>query len=226
MSSQTFDLSRSIAKKQTVAVTGLLLILFIIVHLVGNLFIYAGPEAYNGWAAKLKSFGTLTKIAEWTIFAIFLLHVERVTSLVVGNIRAAGGLKRYAVDNARGKRSLSTKLRNYTGAYLLIYLIWHLLDFTFSAHHGPKSIINAQDMGLYGLVINSFKDPMHAWAYVIAMGALGFHLAHGVQSFIQTFGFNDSRFTPCIRRFSLIFAWVIGLAYASIPLYVLYVLKI
>ena len=225
MSYQTFDIKRSITKKQTVAVTGLLLILFVIAHLVGNLLIYAGPEAFNGYAEHLDQLGIFKKIAEWGLFFIFLIHIERVTSLVVQNIRAAGGLKRYAVDNSRGPRSIATRLMPYSGTYLILYLIWHLYDFTW-AKDETRSFIYGKSFGLYGLVVNSFKDPLHCWLYVIAMCFLGLHLAHGFESFIQTFGFNDSRFTPKIKKFSHLFALAIVIGFSSIPLYVLYFLKV
>jgi len=223
---QTFDIKGSITKKQTVAVTGLLLILFVIAHLAGNLFIYGGPRVFNGYAQKLEHFGILLKIAEWGLALIFLIHIERVSSLIVQNIRAKGGLSRYALDNSRGPRSLATRLMPYSGTYLLIYLIWHLYDFAWANPEGPRSYIHGMSYGLYGLVVNSFKDPLHSWLYVLAMVFLGLHLAHGTESFIQTFAFNDFHVTKGIKRFSHIFAGVMVLAYSSIPLYVLYILPI
>ncbi len=225
MSYQTFDLKRSITSKQIVAVTGLMLIVFVIAHLAGNLFIYGGPQAFNGYAEKLVSFGIFVKIAEWGLFLVFLIHVERVTSLIVKNIRARG-VNRYAVDNSKGPRSWATRLMPISGTYLVVYLIWHLCDFTWAGHHTAKSFIHGVDSGLYGLVVNTFKDPVHSYLYVIAMCFLGLHLAHGVQSFIQTFGFNDNRFTPKVKWFSNMFAVFIVVAYSSIPLYVLYILKV
>ncbi len=222
---QTFDLNRSITSKQIVAITGLLLILYVIVHLAGNLFIFAGPQAFNGYADKLGGLGPIKTMAEWILFFIFLIHIVAVTYLVTQNIKARG-MTRYAVDNSKRPRSLATRLMPYSGTYLIVYLIWHLVDFTWANHHGNHSLMYGQDYGLYGLVINTFKDPMHSWMYVLAMCFLGLHLAHGVQSFIQTFGFNDSRFTLGVRKFSNLFALAMVIAYSSIPLYVLYVLKI
>ncbi len=157
---------------------------------------------------------------------LFFVHVERVTVLIVQNIRAKGGLKRYIVDNSKGPRSWATRLMPYSGTYLLLYLIWHLYDFTWSNHEGSRSIINGKSYGLYGVVVNSFKDPLHSWLYVLAMCFLGLHLAHGVQSFIQTFAFNDTHVTRGLKKFSRLFAVAMVIGYSSIPLYVLYVLKV
>ncbi|MBF0489020.1 MAG: succinate dehydrogenase cytochrome b subunit [Candidatus Omnitrophica bacterium] len=226
MSFQIFDLSRSITKKQTVAITGLMLISFVLVHLAGNLFIFDGPKPFNEYAEHLERFGIFKKIAEWALFLVFLIHIERVTSLVVQNIRAAGGLKRYAVDNSRGPRSLATRLMPFTGTFLFLYLICHLYDFAWANDQGIRSMINGKSLGLYGLVVNSFKNPIHCWLYVVAMYCLCLHLTHGVESFFQTFGIQDSRFTLLVRKLSRVFALMIMIAYSSIPLYVLYILKI
>jgi len=228
MSHQTFDLNRSITKKQTVALTGLLMIGFVLVHLFGNLFIYGGAEAYNGWADKLQSLGIFVRIFEFTLLLIVLVHFERATVLVVQNIRAAGGLKRYAVENSRGPRSLTTRLMPYSGTYLLGYLVWHIIDFTLASKAGNNALtlINGQPAGLYGLVVNSFKQPLHAYLYVIAMYALALHLAHGVQSCIQTFGVKEGKLQAVMIKVSNWFAFIIATAYASIPLYVLYLLKV
>lgn len=226
MSYQSFDLNRSVTKKQIVAVTGLLLIIFIIAHLAGNFFIFVGPQALNGYAQKLVSFGPLLKIAELVLFVFFGIHILITASLVLDNIRAKGGINRYAVDNSKGPRWWETRLMPYSGTYLLIYLVWHLWDFQWANQEGPRSVIHGISYGLYGVVVNSFKDPMHSWLYVLAMIFLGLHLAHGFESFIQTFGFNDNRFTPALKKFSRWFALGMMLGYSSIPLYVLYVLKI
>ncbi len=226
MSYRSFDLDRSIAKKQIVAVTGLLLIFFIIAHLAGNLLIFGGPQALNGYTQKLASFGLLKSVAEWGLFFIFGIHVLLTASLVLENIQARGGISRYSIDNSKGPRWWETRLMPYSGTYLLIYLIWHLIDFSWANQHGIRSIIHGVSYGLYGVAVNSFKDPLHSWLYVVAMFFLGLHLAHGFESFIQTFGFNDRRFAPGLKKFSRWFALSMTLAYSSIPLYVLYILKI
>ncbi len=225
MSCQTFDFNSSITKKQIVAVTGLLLILFVIFHLAGNLFIFGGPAAFNGYVEKMEDLGVLKTIAEWGLFFIFGIHMLTTAFLVVENIQARG-VKRYVVDNSRGPRSLVTRLMPYSGSYLFLYLIWHLIDFSWANQHGLRSMIHGISYGLYGVVVNAFLDPLHSLLYVIAMCFLGLHLSHGILSFIQTFGFNDSRFTPGAKKFSRFFAFTMTLGYSSIPLYVLFILKI
>lgn len=213
-------LKSSIGKKQIVAVTGLAMILFLVGHLAGNLFIFAGPEAFNGYAKKLAGLRPGLLVVEFGLLAVFLTHAHVTLLLVLENIKASGG-SRYAVANTRGQRSWATKLRVYTGLFLLGFVVWHLLDFTFSDHHGPRSLLNGESLGLYGVVYSSFLDPIHSALYIIAMGCLGFHLAHGVQSFMQTFGLSHPKYTPMVQKISNVFAFLIAGGFSSIPIYVL-----
>ena len=210
----------SIGKKQIVAFTGLLLILFVIGHLAGNLLIFGGPDVFNGYTVLLSKARPVVFIIELGLLAVFVTHVFVTTCLVLENIKAVGGA-RYAVSNTRGQRSWATQLRVYTGLFLLIFVVWHLFDFTWSDHEGQRSILAHMHLGLYGVVYNSFLNPIHSVLYIIAMACLGFHLAHGVQSFLQTFGFNDPQYTPVVYKFSNIFGFVIAVAFSSIPIYVL-----
>ena len=210
----------SIGKKQIIAVTGLLLILFVIGHLAGNLLIFGGPDVFNGYAAMLVKARPVVSIIELGLLSVFVTHVFMTTCLVLENIKAVGAF-RYAVSNTRSQRSWATQLRVYTGLFLLIFVVWHLFDFTWSNHEGPRSILAHMHLGLYGVVYNSFLNPIHSVLYIIAMACLGFHLAHGVQSFLQTFGFNETKHTSSIYKFSNIFGFVIAAAFSSIPIYVL-----
>ncbi|MBI4308750.1 MAG: succinate dehydrogenase cytochrome b subunit [Candidatus Omnitrophica bacterium] len=214
----------SIAKKQIVAVTGLALIGFIIAHLAGNLFIYGGPDVFNAYAEELAHFRPALYVVEYALLAVFIIHIWVTALLVLENIKARGGLRRYAVDKPVGNRSLATRLMPYSGTYILLFVLWHLLDFTFIDHDGPRSYIAGKSYGLYGVVVNSFADPAHSFLYIVAMCFLGLHLAHGAQSCAQTFGFNHPKYTPAIKKFSRYFAVLIVIAYSSIPLYVLFIM--
>ena len=214
----------SIGRKQIVATTGLLLILFIIAHLAGNLLIYLGPEAFKNYAKKLASLRPGLYLVEVALAAVFIIHIYATTFLVLENIAARS--QRYAITRIKGERSLATRLMPYTGVYLLLFLIWHLLDFTFVDKHGPQSFLHGESYGLYGIVVNSFSDPVHSLLYVAAMMCLGLHLGHGVESFMQTFGINNPQCTPKIKAFSYWFGFLIAWGYSSIPIYVLMQYKI
>ena len=212
----------SIAKKQIVAVTGLGLILFVIAHLAGNLFIYGGPHVFNAYAEKLVGLGIFLKAAEYALLLVFIVHIWMTVLVVLENIKARGGIKRYAVDKPVGNRSLATRLMPYSGTYLLLFVVWHVFDFEFADKTGLRSYIAGKSYGLYGVVVNSFADPVHSSLYIIAMCFLGLHLAHGVESTVQTLGLRNP---PAFQRFSRYFALLMVIGYSSIPVYVLFFLR-
>ena len=222
----TFNISSSIAKKQIVAVSGLILISFIIIHLIGNLFIFWGPAALNGYSEKLHKMPELLLFLRLGLIAAFATHIIMTISLVIDNYRSCGGLRRYEVENSKSKRSLSSRLMALSGLYIFVFLIAHLLDFTFIDVHGPKSIINGQSLGIYGVVVNAFLDPVHSLLYILAVSFIGLHLHHGVQSVLQSFGFNHPKWTPLIKKTGAYLGLFIAVGFSSIPVYVLCFLKI
>jgi len=212
-------LQSSIGKKQVVAATGLILIGFITGHLAGNLFIFMGPEAFNGYAKKLAGLRPGLYLVEAALLSMFIVHLWLTASLVLENLQSRP--VKYRVFKAVGDRSWATRLMPFTGTLIVAFVVWHLLDFTFSDHHGARSILSdGKSYGLYGVVYNSFTDPAHSLLYVAAMIALGLHLSHGIQSFVQTFGFNHPRYTPVIKKISNGVGLFVALGYSSIPIYV------
>jgi succinate dehydrogenase / fumarate reductase cytochrome b subunit len=221
-------LRSSIFRKQVIAVTGIAMVGFLVAHLSGNLLIYAGPEAFNKYSEKVASFGPLLWVMRVGLIACVLLHVVLTLKLVQEN-RAARP-QSYAVAEPKGQRSLGALIMQYTGIFILIFLCLHLYDFTFSNKHGPHSVVpglsNGESLGLFGVVWNSFKftDPL-GWiripVYLIAVTGVGLHLSHAIQSVVQTLGFNHPKYTPIIRKVSIVFGAVIGLGFGMIPVYVM-----
>ncbi len=215
----------SISKKQIVAATGLMLIVFIIVHLIGNLLILGGADLFNNYAEFLDHMRPGTTIAELILAGIFLSHIFFTASLVRENIKARGGFKRYAVDKPVGDRSWATRLMPLSGAYVFFFLIWHIFDFMLAGDEGPRSFILGKSAGLYGVVINSFKDPLHSILYIIAVCFVGLHLAHGVESVVQTWGLDRSKFSRPLVLASRIFGFIIAFGFSSLPFYVMFILR-
>lgn len=203
-----------------VAATGLLLVLFVIGHLAGNLFIYLGPEAFNKYAEKLARLRPGLYLIEAGLLAVFFVHLWLTAVIVIEN-RLARPIG-YRIARAVGNRSLATRLMPWTGTVIIAFVIWHLIDFTFSDHGGPLSVLSdGRSYGLYGVVYNAFADPVHSALYIIAMIALGFHLSHGIQSFVQTFGFARPEHTPVVQRLSNGLGVFVAAAFSSIPVYVM-----
>lgn len=207
------------AIKQTAAITGFLLILFIITHLCGNLLIYAGPEVFNSYAHKLHSFGFLLLIARVLLLIIFLLHIFVIHILVIQNIRARREAKPYAMDKTVDQRTLAERIMPWSGLYIFVFVIFHILDFAAADQQGPRTFIHGIRYGLYGLVFNSFKNAIHGILYIVAVFFLGMHLSHGVQSIIKTCG-SHPKWEPFLQKCSDYFAVIMVVGFTSIPVYV------
>ena len=195
-----------------------MLILFLISHLAGNLFIYGGPEAFNKYAETLKSLGPVLLVVELLLTLVFVVHIAFTAIVVIDNRRARP--VQYAGGLASKERSLATRIMPYTGVILLVYIITHLCDFVFVDTMSAASVFDGQQLGLYGLVVHTFMNPFKVLWYIVAMMAVGFHLVHAVQSVMQTFGLNHPYYTPIIKKFSLVFGILIALGFSIIPLYV------
>ena len=213
-------LDSSITKKQTVALTGFLLILFVVMHLAGNLLIYAGPDAFNAYARQWHRLWPLLFLERILLFSVAMLHFFVIHILIIQNIKARGGLKRYAIDQAVGKRSFAERMMPWSGLYILVFVIFHILDFAAADSQGPRSYLHGQSYGLYGLVYNSFTSPIHSLLYVIAVCFLGLHLSHGFQSALQTIGFRP-KYEWAIKKGSVLFAILMVIGFCSIPVYIL-----
>lgn len=216
-------LQSSVLRKQIVAVTGLVMVGFLLAHLSGNLLIYAGPDAFNAYAHKLAGLGPLLWVMRLGLIAAFVIHVWFTLTLVREN-RAARP-QAYEVDAPKGGRNFATLTMMYTGIFVAVFLMLHLYDFTFGTKTGPQSVIQSvkpdESLGLFGLVWNSFKTWWRVPIYVGAMSGVGLHLSHAIQSVVQTFGGNHPRYTPIVRVVSILIGAAVALGFAMIPIYVL-----
>jgi succinate dehydrogenase / fumarate reductase cytochrome b subunit len=213
-------LASSIGKKQIVSITGLALVLFLIAHLAGNFLIFSGPESYNAYSESLKNLGPLLWIARIGLIVMFFLHFPLAIILAKQNKKAR--TLEYDQKLHPDTRSLSTRFMPISGAILLLYIVSHLLDFTFTHPDTSNALVNGQNLGLYGLVFNTFLSPISSLWYIIAMAAVGFHLAHAIQSVFQTFGFYHRVYSPVVKQVSVGLGIAISLGFSSIPICVLF----
>ncbi|MCK5146881.1 succinate dehydrogenase cytochrome b subunit [bacterium] len=200
-------LNSSIGRKQIMAVTGLAFCLFLTTHLIGNLFIYAGEDAFNSYVEHLHSLGPLIHIAEMGLAFFALLHVSNAIVLIIRNRLSRP--TRYAKYKSTGGRTLASATMPYTGSLILIFLIFHLLTLKFADH---------TDKTVYDLLAQSLANPIYAGFYILFIVAVGFHVFHGVWSAFQTIGLNHPKYTPLIRVAGILFSLVITAGFASIPL--------
>ena len=206
-------LESSIGKKIMVASAGLLLCGFLITHLAGNLLMYVGGEAFNHYAETLEH-NPLLPVAEIGLVVLFLLHIILSARATLAN-RAARP-EGYQVYKGKGARTPGSRTMAITGTLILAFIIIHVATFKFDV--GGFKGTPGQD-GLFAHVLGWFSNPWYAAFYVLAVGGVGLHLSHGVQSAMQTFGMNHPRYTPLIKKAGLAFALLIFVGFASFPLY-------
>lgn len=210
----TMFFNTSIGRKQLMALTGIGLSGFLIMHLSGNLLLYVGGASgfgvkFNQYAAFLESQWWLIP-AELGLVAIFLLHVGLAIKLSAeSRIARAGTYQRKDASDA----TLASRTMLYSGLILLLFLIVHLIEFKYGERH-PED-------GLAGLVRDKFSNPVYALSYVVCMVVLNFHLMHGIRSAFQTFGLNHPKYNDLVKKLCLGFAIALSVGFASIPIWFL-----
>lgn len=220
-------MNSSVGKKVFMALSGIALMLFLIVHLGGNLTLFAGRDGalFNSYAHHLESLGPLLYVAEAGLLAIFLLHVFTAFGVTLDKERARP--EGYAVTASKGgnsKLTAASKSMIYTGVILLLFIPLHIWMFKFNAGKGFTFVDahGAKMKDLYLVVLTAFKDPAKAWAYAIVMFLLGFHLRHGFWSALQSLGAMSPKWSPAIYGLGLIFAVLMAAGFLALPLYLLY----
>ncbi|MBI2880309.1 MAG: succinate dehydrogenase cytochrome b subunit [Candidatus Tectomicrobia bacterium] len=210
----------SIGAKVTMAVTGILLFLWILGHLLGNLLIFAGRDATNAYAHGLRQMPALLWAARLGLLVVFVLHV--VSAYRVWRQNRASRPQGYAVyDPASATYAGRTMM--VSGVLVLLYAAYHLLHFTFGVTN-PEYWTMFDPQGrpdVYSMVVQGFSNAAVSAAYIVAMALLGFHLSHGVTSFFQTLGYRNTYQNAFTRRLGPASAVVIALGFISIPLAVL-----
>ncbi len=209
----------TVLRELALSLAGIGLVGFILMHLAGNLLIYAGPNAFNAYSKKLHDLGALLWVARIGLIAIFTLHVVITASLWWKNRYPRA--QRYAVTVRRTRKTVATRTMIITGALIFVFACIHLLDFTFADKEGPKSLIDGASLGLYGVVWNGFANPLRAIAYVVFMCCVGFHLSHAISSLCITLGAENDRFVERADLAAKVIGALVAVAFSSIPLYVL-----
>lgn len=203
----------SVGQKILMAITGLSLVGFLVVHLGGNFNLFAGEAAFNGYAEKLHSLGPLLAIAETKLFAIFALHLGLALSTRAMSARA----RKSSYEKTESKQSGflipnggAANMMFITGLILGGYVVLHVLDM--------KINIWKFDAGesKYALVRMVLRDPLHWGVYLVALIALGIHLSHGISSAFQTLGISHPRWNKIVRFLSVALAWLIAGGFMSL----------
>ncbi|MGE0191726.1 MAG: succinate dehydrogenase cytochrome b subunit [Planctomycetota bacterium] len=214
-------LSSSVGTKQVMALTGVGLLGFVLVHMLGNLQVFLGQEAYNAYAAKLKSLGGLLWVARGGLLALFVAHIACAIKLTLRN-KAARPVP-YAVSEPLAS-TMASRSMVLSGLVILAFVVYHLLHFTLGVTD-PEAFQLTDVLGrhdVYSMFVLGFQKAPVAIAYVIAMLCLGLHLAHGIQSLFQTLGWNGPRYRPLTKAIGLGLTGLIVAGNVAMPLAVLF----
>ena len=214
----------SIVKKFLMAITGLIMVGFVLFHMLGNLQMFQGPDAINTYAHFLK---TLPPAVMWGgrlfLLAAAGVHVATAIALTRENCKACPtdpGVKE------RVQATLSSKTMALSGSILLFFIVFHILHFTthtiFPVYKTFMTDLDGQQVyDVYSMVIYGFSNVWIASFYIIAMGLLCMHLSHGVSSMFQSLGLRNNYWRKTFDIFAALYGWVIFIGFVSNPAAVL-----
>lgn len=211
----------AIGKKWVMAISGIVLMGYVLLHMIGNLKVYLGPQAINEYSEFLREFGepalprsTVLWLLRIALIAAFALHIHAAYALTRMNWKArAGG---YESKRDYEAANYASRTMRWSGVIVGLFVLWHLADLTWGWVN-PDYVRG----DVYHNMIESFSQPVVAALYIVANLALGLHLYHGAWSLFQSLGLNHPRFNRWRTRFAQAFAAIIVIGNLSFPIMVL-----
>lgn len=210
----------SLARKYWMALTGLFLCTFLVVHLAGNLQLLQGEEAqlaFNEYSHFMTTF-PLVKIVSYLLYASIVLHA--IDGIVLARQNAAARPVKYVKNNATVNSGWASRNMALLGLITLLFIIIHMRSFWYTMHFGEIGLDENGMKDLYTVTTEAFGQLWYTLLYVVSMAAIGFHLWHGFQSAFQTMGWNHPKYTPAVKGIGKAFAVIVPLLFAIIPLYI------
>lgn len=199
----------SVGKKAVMAVTGFILVAYLLTHVLANLLVFNGPERINRYAQLLHSSGAALWGARLILLAALILHIIAATQLAIRS-RAARP-EPYAGGRDPQVSTFAARTIRWGGALILLFLIYHILHFTTGTAH-PDFV----ELNPHHNVSTGFRNPLVAAVYLLAMLAVGLHLYHGVWSSGRSLGLSQPSPRPLHRRVALVLAVFVWLGFTAI----------
>ena len=210
--------SSSLGKKYLMALTGLFLCSFLVIHFLGNITLYTDPVQFNEYTRFMSS-NPIIRVMEIVLVAGFLTHIIDAIMLTRANKKAQP--VKYAMD--KKKSSWYSRNMGLTGSVILAFLVLHLQSFWYGYKFGSPAYatdsagLPIKDM--YTMVVEAFGEFWYSGLYVVAVSLLGIHLNHGFQSAFQSVGLRHKKYTPTIKMLGTAFSILITLGFISFPIY-------
>ena len=213
--------SSSIGRKIIVAITGIILILFVIGHLLGNLQIFIGPDWINGYSEHLRDLGPLLWAVRIFLLVTVIIHIYVTIQLAIQNRRAR---PEPYIDKNYVKATFASRHMVMSGLIVLAFIIYHIAHFTVRVTDHRFGLLKVDPLGhydVYSMMVYGFQNYYVSGFYILGLFLLALHLSHGSSSFFQSLGLNDKKLAPRLALGGRIFAWLIFIGYTSIPIAVL-----
>ena len=204
-----------------VAITGIILILFVIGHLLGNLQIFLGPDWINGYSQHLRDLGPILWIIRIFLLTTVIVHIYVTIRLAIDNRRAR---PEAYIDKQHVKATFASRHMVMSGLIVLAFIIYHIAHFTVRVTDRRFALLKADPLDhydVYSMMVYGFQSIYVSSFYVLGLLLLALHLSHGSSSFFQSLGLNNKTLTPRLAFGGRVFAWLLFLGYTSIPIAVL-----
>ena len=205
-------LNSSIGRKYVMAATGLSLTLFLIVHMAGNLTLYAGEDAFNAYAHLIES-NPLLPLAEAGLLGLFSVHIVVAVLLIARNNSSRSTA--YSASLGMGAKTFASQTMRFTGPLLLIFLAVHLWDFRIS-----KEFIDESEVDLAKMVLARLRQPLGVAIYLAGVGLVGLHMWHAFQSAFQTLGVSHPRYRAALLWSGRLLSIALVVGFGALPIYV------
>ncbi|MFB6713622.1 succinate dehydrogenase [Streptomyces sp. NPDC056237] len=210
----------SVGKKTIMAVSGLIMLLYLVVHMIGNLKIFFGSGEFNHYAHWLRTMGEPFLHYEWALWIVrvvlvlaVVLHAVSAYQLSRRDIRARPA--KYV--HKRPRASYATRTMRWGGIILALFIVWHILDLTTGTVHSG----GFQSGHPYQNVIDTFSTWYGNTIYIVAMLALGLHVQHGFWSAAQTLGAGNATRDRVLKTIANVLALVLTVGFISVPVAVM-----
>ena len=216
MSWLTRTFTSSVGKKFLIALTGVGLFGFVVIHLSGNLLLFLGLQKFNAYSKMLHD-NFLLPLAEVGLVGAFVLHIYLVLTMAYSNKKARGPQGYQTGLQSKQEKTpgvqwaaIASKTTVIGGLIVLAFLLVHIWDFRLQRVEG--------DYNMAQKVIKALQDPFRATLYSLGSLAVGWHLFHGIQSSARSLGLRHPRYIGFIQKFGILASILVGVLFASIPI--------
>jgi succinate dehydrogenase / fumarate reductase cytochrome b subunit len=208
--------TNSVFKKIVMAVSGILMLLFLIAHMIGNLHVFQGAESFNDYSHWLRGVGepalpprTLLTLIEIGLLVSVVAHMWAAISLwrQARRARPQGYVTKKSVAQTYASRTM-----RWGGVIIALFVVYHILDLTFGAANPAGT-----DATPYDRLVASFQNPVATTVYVVTLILLGMHLRHGIWSATQTLGQSNKRRERTVNAFAIAFSTLLIAGYLVVP---------